>query len=77
MSQQERFVNEWKRLLKISPRAADVFRREHNRRVLWEHLTFGDYREWTSSDSYISYTGEEVVRMENGRATAVRSRISE
>ena len=72
MSEQKSFENEWRRLLKISPRSADVFRREHNREVMLREL-YGHYWEFPVEVVY----EEEVVCMENGKATAVRSRMRE
>ena len=83
MSEQKSFETEWRRLLKISPRTADDYRRAHNRAVmdeelgaLWIPVPAG----WlvTSSDCPICVEwAQEVSQMKDGKATAVRSRMRE
>jgi len=72
MTDTEFFLREWKRLLRVSRKAADEFRREHNRRVFRDTLLYDpEYQDVPVA----LYWHEEVVGMENGRATAKRVRI--
>ena len=73
--EQKSFENEWRRLLKISPRSADVFRREHNREIMQMEMLVEDAADALIEGLTRYY--EEVTHMENSKATAVRSRMRE
>jgi hypothetical protein len=73
MSTVEQFEREWKRLLKISRKAADVFRREHNRAILKQSL--GETEEYDLIEEQMILDYEAVTRIENEKATAKSVRV--
>jgi len=79
--EQKSFESEWRRLLKISPRTADDYRRAHNRAVMDEELYLRIPILRSTDGSLVTIfpdtAGEVVLRMENGKATAIRSRMRE